>query len=196
MGLDSVELVMIVERHFGILIPDKEAEKIRTVDDFAECVYAYVATNPYSKCKSQCLFYILRNYFSANYNLSYPDFKPSTNLAVLFPIEKRKEMWEKLENDFSLKIPELGNKNSTIGHTTCLDFFLPTKPRPSVETFCVRDLVNWILSLNHEKLINIDNLFSKEEIVRIIIGIINDKMAIDVIEIAPHHSIVEDLGIN
>ena len=33
MGLDSVELVMATEEHFGIEIPDEDAETLQTVGD-------------------------------------------------------------------------------------------------------------------------------------------------------------------
>lgn len=32
-SLDEVEFVMILEKEFGILIPDEQAEKIKTVED-------------------------------------------------------------------------------------------------------------------------------------------------------------------
>jgi len=38
MGLDSIELVMEVEKHFSISIPDPEAEKAYTVGKLVDCV--------------------------------------------------------------------------------------------------------------------------------------------------------------
>jgi acyl carrier protein len=45
MGLDSVELLIRVEQHFAIAIPDYEAAKITTVQDLADCVYTKVTTS-------------------------------------------------------------------------------------------------------------------------------------------------------
>jgi acyl carrier protein len=39
MGLDTVELVMSAEKHFGITIPDELAAKVYTVEDFAKLLY-------------------------------------------------------------------------------------------------------------------------------------------------------------
>lgn len=39
MGLDTVELIMAVEVHFGISVPDKRAEKIKTVEQLAQLIY-------------------------------------------------------------------------------------------------------------------------------------------------------------
>src|SRR5688572_27660604 len=63
MGLDSVEILVRVEEYFGISIPNGEAQKILTVQEFADCVFAKVTINPTEKCKSQMLFYKLRRYF-------------------------------------------------------------------------------------------------------------------------------------
>jgi acyl carrier protein len=52
MGLDSVEILVRVEKYFGISIPDREAEKILTVQEFADCVFTKVTVNPTEKCKS------------------------------------------------------------------------------------------------------------------------------------------------
>lgn len=35
MGLDTVELVLEAERHFGVTVPDERAEKTVTVEQFA-----------------------------------------------------------------------------------------------------------------------------------------------------------------
>ena len=42
MGLDSVELIMSVEDKFGIRIEDSEAEKIYTVQEFADIVFSKI----------------------------------------------------------------------------------------------------------------------------------------------------------
>lgn len=46
MGLDSVEILMKVEKPFGINIPDQEAEKIITVGDFHNSVWQRLQGNP------------------------------------------------------------------------------------------------------------------------------------------------------
>jgi acyl carrier protein len=40
MGLDTVELIMDIEKHFGIDIPNEDAEKLSKVGDMHEYVYA------------------------------------------------------------------------------------------------------------------------------------------------------------
>lgn len=37
-SLDTVELVMTLEEHFGITIPDEDAEKLRTVKDAVDYI--------------------------------------------------------------------------------------------------------------------------------------------------------------
>lgn len=38
MGLDTVELVLEVEQHFGVSVPDEMAERIETVGELAQLV--------------------------------------------------------------------------------------------------------------------------------------------------------------
>ena len=44
MGLDTVELIINMEKHFDIAIPDQEAGQINTVQDIVNCVYAKIST--------------------------------------------------------------------------------------------------------------------------------------------------------
>lgn len=196
MGLDSVELVMNVEKHFGIRIPDKEAEKILTVQDFTDCVSSYITLDSGAKCKSQYLFYVLRDYFVTEYQHDKLNFLPTTLIDEIMPVESRKDIWEKLSTDFNIELPTLRKIDTHPGEEESLFSELFIDKRNPVGDYSIRDLVNWILSLNHRKLITVDNLFNTEDVKRIIVGIISDRMAIDVESIEPHHKIVDDLGIN
>lgn len=42
MGLDTVELIVSIEDHFEIRIPDPVAEKLNAVQDIVDCVYAMI----------------------------------------------------------------------------------------------------------------------------------------------------------
>jgi hypothetical protein len=85
MGLDSVEIVLEVEKAFGISIPDKEAEKILTVGDFHEAVWKHLDGNISDKCKSQLLFYNLRQSFTNTFNFPKKNLKTDSLLNDIFP---------------------------------------------------------------------------------------------------------------
>ncbi len=46
MSLDTVELLINMEKRFNIFIPDQEAGQICTVQDFVDCVYAKISMHP------------------------------------------------------------------------------------------------------------------------------------------------------
>lgn len=198
MGLDSVALVVDVEKHFDISIPNKEAERIYTVQDFADCVFNKVTVNPSQKCKSQILFYRFRTHFIDKLKSERNSFVPETKLKSLVPLNKLEKTWSDIEKEFNLRLPTL----STI------DFY-PTKEKENkifglkfwtrktaVTEGTIGDLVNWTLSLNHERLMNTKNLCGIADIERIVIGIISESVGIPVDEIKLGHSITDDLGVD
>jgi hypothetical protein len=60
MGLDVVELILEVEKSFGVEIPDADACKMQTPGDLADWVAAHVKTGKNASCLSQARFHRLR----------------------------------------------------------------------------------------------------------------------------------------
>ena len=114
MGLDSVELVMAAEESFGIAIPDQEASKIRTVDDFYQCILRKIdleETNLERQAQVSCLssaaFYRLRRAFIQAFGVSRSSVRPSSRIDEYFPIESRRSDWTCLSEALDLTLPGL-----------------------------------------------------------------------------------------
>ena len=107
MGLDSIELVMEIEKAFDIRIPDEEAEKILTVGDLYNSVWKHLANKHSSQCNSQILFYKLRKYFIDAFHLQKGSFKPDTALNGIFPQKDRRKQYKAMQGHFNLQLPKL-----------------------------------------------------------------------------------------
>lgn len=107
MGLDTVELVMEVEKTFGISILDKEAEQIRTVGDFYEVVWRHIGGKETDKCKSQYLFYKLRNAFHDSFDTPLLQINPATIPETLFPKEHRRHIYKDFSYSTGFELPSL-----------------------------------------------------------------------------------------
>jgi hypothetical protein len=60
----------------------------------------------------------------------------------------------------------------------------------------MRDLIQWILALNHAKFIDVNNLCSKHDIESIIIGMVSESVGMPVNELRLEQSIINYLGID
>ena len=198
MGFDSVALLVDVEKHFGISISNEEAGKINTVQDFADCVFGKITFNPSQKCKSQILFYRFRSFFVETMGTDKRQIVPDRKLKDLVRIDELQKTWMQIETFLNVKLPELSQLDfdATLGKE--IKFFGPkfwTRKRP-VTDGTVKDLINWTLSLNHEKFIDPKNLCDKTDIERIVTGIISESCGVPVDEIELRHSITNDLGVD
>ena len=196
MGLDSVEILVRVEEYFGISIPDREAEKILTVQDFADCVFAKVTFNPTEKCKSQMLFYKLKTYFTDNQGLSKEQIRPDSKIRDLITGDL-KTTWTEIEKHLKLDLPTLSDLDlnpTKEKEIKILGVKVWTRKSP-VTIGTIGDLVNWTLAKNYD-LIDPKTLFDKADVEKVIIGIISDSMAIPVNEIKLKHRISYDLGVD
>jgi len=197
MGLDSVELLMSVEDKFGIRIEDSEAEKIYTVQNFVDCVYSKIITNPNEKCLTQIVFYRIRKAFR-NLNLTEQKIKPETKITELLTQSELKENWHLLKTEIGLDLPKLValDFNPELGSHVKIFGIKTIKRTTPVSSGTMRELVDWTIALNQEKLIDIEKITDKYEVERIVIGIINRNLGIPISEIKLEHSITNDLGID
>ncbi len=194
MGLDSVELLLTVEEYFGISIPARVAEKIYTIKDFATAVAQEIKMNSNSKCKSQLLFYRLRTYCSTELGQKLEMFTLNTQLWEFIPEENRLEVWEKMSNDLNLLLPELKKTDFKNSKYSFKERILA--PRPTIMNHTITSLVDWILVLNYKSLISVNEIFTINEIEKIIMGIICEYIGVDVLEIKPHHRFLDEYGIS
>ena len=107
MGLDSIEILMKVEETFEINIPDNDAEKIITVGDFHNLVWQYLDGRYSSKCKSQALFYKLRQSLFDTLQIPKSEFLLNASLNNIFQKEKRIEIYLNFSASTSLELPKL-----------------------------------------------------------------------------------------
>ena len=197
MGLDSVELVMSVENKFGIRIPDADCEKIYTVQDFADTVFKMISIHQTDKCLTQIIFYRIRKAFK-NLELTKVEIKPDTNISDFLTQTELKANWNRLETEIGLKLPELVALDFNPNLDTYVKFLgiRTIKRKTPVTNGTIRQLIDWILSLNFEQIIDIQKITDKYEVERIISGIISENMGIPISEIELKHSITNDLGID
>lgn len=197
MGLDSVEILVRVEKYFDISVPDSEAEEIATVQNFADCVFAKVTINPTEKCKSQMLFYKLRTYFVDKKEFNKGHIRPDSKIKELITGDLQ-TTWDDIEKYLKLSLPALSDLDinpKKEREVRVLGLKIWTRKSP-VTIGTISDLVNWILAKNYDTLINPKFLFDKADVEKIIIGIISDSMGIPVDEIKLEHTITSDLGID
>lgn len=196
MGLDSLELLMNIEQQFGIRIPDAEAEKINTVQELVDCVDTHVQTKPTEKCVSMLVFHKLRAAMHQLWPAATLEISPATVLSDVFTGPAAHAHWLKLQSVIGCKLPAL--ERVPLGAKTRWKAFFEgfaKQPIPLHEK-TMRDLVAWILALNHKVLFSSSALASKKDVERIVYGTIAETLAIPVDEIQPEHSIVRDYGLD
>ncbi|MBD0404629.1 acyl carrier protein [Flammeovirga sp. EKP202] len=197
MGLDSVELLFFVEDTFRIRFNASEAEQINTVQDFSNSVYRKVITKRNEKCLSHQIFNRVKKAIK-KLNFTETIIIPETKLFELFSNKNLIRNWKLLETEIGLKLPELTSLDispNLDSHVKFLGIKIRKRSTPILNG-TVKQLINWIVSLNYKELINLEKITNKYEVERVIIGIIYNKMGNPINEIELEHSIRYDLGID
>ena len=107
MGMDTIEILMKVEDTFDIKIPDREAEKILTVGDFHDVVWRQLYSKSGERCKSQSLFYKLRQSVAQSFNFPAQQLQLGTSPNEVFPWQNRRQTYFAFAQSNNLKLPNL-----------------------------------------------------------------------------------------
>ena len=104
MGLDLVEIIMDVEVHFGISIPDKDAEKLKTPNHLIAYIEKQLKISDTTKgpCASQVAFYKIRNALVKEFGKKRDSILLGTLLEQLLPNDLKKQHLDKLLNDLGI----------------------------------------------------------------------------------------------
>jgi acyl carrier protein len=107
MGLDSVELIMEVEKAFDIRIPDPEAEKTITVGDLYETVWRHIQHGTDVRCTSQMLFYLIRRKLAEKFGLKRSDVTIEANPDQLFETGQKRLVYAQISEEMQIDFPAL-----------------------------------------------------------------------------------------
>jgi acyl carrier protein len=114
MGLDTVELVMEVEEHFGIALRDEDAERIRTIGDLADAILSRIVAATALTCPSIPAFYALRSTLRQSLDEPQLRIRPTSLLSEIIPISKRRRCWSAIRSLQPWRFPGL-----ELSHKAC-----------------------------------------------------------------------------
>lgn len=104
---DYEDLIVMMEKSFGIRFETDDVENNMSIDDLANLVIAKVGLEPGNECSTQIVFYRLRQLFMDKLGFDKHQIKTQTALKTIFPSEKRREKWYDVFNNVDLDIPGL-----------------------------------------------------------------------------------------
>jgi acyl carrier protein len=195
MGLDSVELIIEVEKYFKIQIPDPEAEKIYIVKDMVDTVAKHL--NIHSN-ETPLLDTMFSNVSSAIQTTTKTKNKIQlTDKISNYLSINNKEKWDELEKFIKLKVPRPDNYNPY--STKLSDKFkrlISWTPDYDWRTISFEQFVNAICANNYLTLLEPGKINNKHEIYIGVMGITVEKIGVDYFEILPDKSFTNDLGVD
>jgi acyl carrier protein len=195
MGLDSVELVMEVEKYFGIQIPDPEAEKILTIQNMVDCVARHLSVSNNSPELRDTVVNKIQSIL-IKFNLTDRPLR-LTDPFFLTLSPKNKSTWQLFINEMGIDIPkpettEKSNNNffDKIKSTFSMNYFYDWKE------ITLEQFASAICAKNCSILINSSAIKNTYEIFVAVASITVDKIGVDYYEITPEKSFTNDLGVD
>ncbi len=149
MGLDTVELVMDVEDHFGILLREEESQKIRTIGDLADVILLRILASSTKTCPTIRVFYETRSLIRESLNSPKLRMRPSTKLIDLIPPSKRRHCWSSIRCMQPWRFPGLQMNRPMYVFTLTLIAIVYVIP------FTLIPLEMWVISLSSSSLLAI-----------------------------------------
>lgn len=195
MGLDSVELVLMVEKYFSISIPDSKAEKAFTVGKLVDCVASILNIERYDFSLRINTFNKIKEHLQLLSDIK-KDFLITDKVIDSLDIEN-KDLVIHLENHLHLEFP--GIIKSEISNNKLLQklqAWLTLSPFFDFTKITWKKYIDVLLSFNLATTINPDEINSKYEIYLAIMNITVEKIGVDYFEIGIEKSFTDDLGVD
>ena len=194
MGLDSVELVMEVEKHFSISIPDREAEKAYTVGLLVDCVAGILNVTGYNFKLRENIFNLIKSTLQS-LRMDLSDFSINDKVSTALDVND-KHLLSALEEKLKLKLPGANSKaNDTNGVFSKVKKWFQISEEIDFQTMKWKKYIDIMLALNLDKLNPAIQYSSKYEIYIAIMRITGDKIGVDYSEIGIEKSFTDDLGV-
>lgn len=195
MGLDSVELVMDMEKFFGIRILDADAEKMYTVQDAVDTIARYLNIESTDTALRHTMFSKVSLAIQQLTNQAN-EIQLNEKIVHYLPIGD-KERWNKFEELLQLKVPrphKHGPKKPTILGKLFEKFDWVPDYDPQMILF--DQFADAICAHNYRILIDPKSLQTKHEIYIAVAGIAAVKIGVDNYEVQPGKAFTTDLGID
>lgn len=190
MGLDSLELVMLIEQYFDIQIRDQDAEKLVTVNDMVIHVSKLLDINNHNKDILGEYLIKLSHYFSN------PDIDTfSQDLIINYLDFQDFNAQKSFEEKTKLSIPDFDSKPRKNNFFEKLKSSFSDYFAIDWKGYSVTQFVETLLAHNIFHLIDPKKMKSQYEVYLAIVKITVDKMGVDYIEVTQSASFTNDLGI-
>ena len=191
MGLDSVHLMMEIERAFEVTFSNQEAEKINTLSDCTNCIAKLKKVNNSTDPKIQELRAMILSSCIKIGELEA--FSPFQKIAHVINREQL-HLIDAISHVTGLNIPK--PKFGYINKDSFIKKLLISKPNYNWEELTMNDFIDSILISNYKSFVNFKAPNSLDEIYFGIAGITSENMDISSYEIEPSKSFCNDLGID
>ena len=96
MGMDCVEIVMRVEDHFGIMIPNAEAVRVRTVGDLVSLIHGRITAAHEARCPTLAAFLKLRTTLREMKGDGTLRIRPRQRIVDVLNAPDRRGLWRRL----------------------------------------------------------------------------------------------------
>ena len=195
MGLDSIELVMEVEKYFSISIPDSEAEKAYTIGKLVDCIAKIKGLDKYDFSLRNSTFSKLQTEVSQICGES-PTISLNDKIGKSLDISN-KLLLTQLEYKLGLNLP--GIKLPPVKNPRLFEKFknwMNFNPVYDFTKITWKKYVDVILAHNLQTTVNPASILSKYEIYLVLMRLTVDKIGVDYFEIGIEKSFTDDLGVD
>jgi hypothetical protein len=113
-GPDAEDLIAAIDRRFGIVVADDEAEAIRTPAQLVDLIMTKVESLKSSDCLSQRAFHLIRRAAVRSFGLHRQAISPATKLDDIVPLSLRHARWKLFATNVGAdRWPELKRSRTT-----------------------------------------------------------------------------------